>query len=90
MRLAARVDENQALIVAALRKVGASVLDIHRLGDDAPDLIVGFRGHNFLLEVKREKGGRISAGQIEFRETWRGQVAVVRTPWEALKVIGAL
>ena len=52
MRRAARADSNQAEIVDALRKVGASVQPIHTVGGGVPDLLVGFRGQNYLFEVK--------------------------------------
>ena len=46
-RYAARRDANEGEIVRALEKVGASVLRLHDI-----DLLVGFRGRNYLLEVK--------------------------------------
>ena len=51
MRRAARVDENQGLIVKALRACGATVRIITQ-GDGIPDLLVGYRGHTILMEVK--------------------------------------
>lgn len=79
-------------IVAALREVGASVAYIvSRPGSGCsglPDLLVGFLGRNFLLEVKDEKG-RLSEDQKLFHATWHGmKVAVVRNETEALIAIG--
>ena len=88
-RRAARVDANQPAIVAALRAVGASVSLTHRVGGGFPDLCVGFRGKNWILEVKTEKGSLNKMEQDFFRD-WRGQRRVVRTPEEALKAIGAI
>ncbi|MBO2009967.1 hypothetical protein [Hymenobacter negativus] len=42
---------NQAAIVAALRGIGASVLHLHQL-KNCFNLLVGYRGGTFLLEVK--------------------------------------
>lgn len=53
------------------------------------DGLVGFRGVNFLLEVKTSKG-QLRASQERFLAAWRGQAAVVRSLDEALKVIGAI
>ena len=52
MRKAARIDRNQPEIVDALRKRGASVALLHTAHDGIPDLLVGYKGKNFLLEVK--------------------------------------
>ncbi len=86
----ARADKNQQEIMRALREVGASVVSLHRVGQGVPDLLVGYRGQNFLLEVKNPggKGRRLTEKEAEFIKTWRGQVAVVASPEEALKTIG--
>lgn len=89
MRRAARVDANHAMIVMALRQAGASVQDLAKVGKGCPDLIVGYRGINYLLEVKVTKG-RATLTQLEWHGAWRGQVAVVRSVEEALRVIGAI
>ena len=49
---AARVDENQAVIVQALRKAGAKVYVSSSFGGGFPDLVVGYQGRWVLLEVK--------------------------------------
>lgn len=56
MRRAARRDGNEPEIVAALRAAGASVSALN--GDGIPDLLVGYRGETFLLEVKLPVGAR--------------------------------
>ena len=89
MRLAAKVDRNQAAIVADLRAVGASVESLARVGAGVPDLLVGFRGSNWLLEVKVGKA-ELTPDQQAWHPTWRGQVAVVRSADEALRAIGAI
>lgn len=52
MRRAAKVDANQAVIVTALRRCGAFVQDLSRVGGGCPDLLVGFRKRWLLMEVK--------------------------------------
>jgi len=84
MRFAARVDANHKEIADGLREAGRSVLSLHRLGQDAPDLLVGNGDTNVLLEVKTSKG-KLSDGQREFFESWRGPKAVVRSLDEALR-----
>lgn len=89
MSYAANVDANQSDIVKALRAVGASVEHIHREGRGVPDLLVGWRRRNHVLEVKTAKG-ELNELQVEWHASWRGTVAVVRSPEDALRAIGAL
>ena len=92
MRRAAKVDANQTEIVKALRQVGASVQSLAATGKGVPDLLVGFRGKNLLLEVK--DGGKVKSDrkltpdQVEWHQGWRGHVAVVESAEQAIKVLG--
>ncbi len=52
---AAKVDENQKEIVAALRKAGVFVQSLASVGQGVPDLLCGFRNRWVLLEVKDGK-----------------------------------
>ena len=92
MTMAKRTDHNQREIMAALRQVGATVVSLHTVGKGVPDLLVGFRGRNYLLEVKnpRGRGRRLTPAEARFLETWRGQVAVVVTVGEALRAVGVV
>lgn len=47
-----RVDENQADIVAALKKIGSCVIDLSGVGGGVMDLLVIFRGRVLMIEVK--------------------------------------
>ena len=89
MRLAARTDANQKEIVEALRAAGAVVLVLSRVGQGCADLSAGFRGSNYFLEVKTDKG-KLTPREQEFMDEWRGHYAIVRTPEEALRAIGAI
>jgi hypothetical protein len=83
-RFAQRKDENQDDIVDALEKIGADVWVMHQ----PCDLLVGFRGRNVLLEVKRLKGGsKPTPAQVKWNKSWRGQRATVRTPEEAIAAV---
>lgn len=88
-RYAARIDANQADIVKALRGVGATVWSAAALGNDFPDLIVGFNGENVLMEVKNpERGKRAAEQHDDWHARWSGRVVVVWTVDEALEAIG--
>lgn len=87
-------DRNQDKIVGALRKVGASVAITSGLGRGFPDLVVGYRTRNILIEVKDGTAPpskrRLTPDQQEWHDAWRGQVCVVESPEEALRAIGAV
>ncbi len=87
MRRRARTDNNQTEIVAVLRNAGASVQSLATVGGGCPDLLVGYRGVNYLLEVKRG-GGKLTPDQEEWFLAWDGLAEVVRTPEDALAAIG--
>lgn len=55
-RYNARRDDNEIAIVAALTAAGASVTHLSAPG--VPDLLVGYRGASYLLEVKAPLGPR--------------------------------
>lgn len=82
-----RVDGNQKEIVEALRAAGATVRSTAHVGYGFPDLVVGVRGQNFLLEVKTPKG-KLEESQERFHANWGGSVVVVRSVEEALAACG--
>lgn len=86
MRRAAKRDENEAKIVQALRMIpGVSV--VHLSAPGVPDLLVGRAGVNYLMEIKGKRG-KLTEPEQAFFETWTGQVDIVRTIEDALRVIG--
>ena len=82
-------DENELGIVCALLYVGASVYTL----DKPVDLLVGFNGIDFQMEVKNgaqpPSWQRKTDDQVAHIAAWRGrEVIVVTTIHEALKAIG--
>ena len=87
MRYAARVDANQDQIVVALRAAGAYVWIIGL----PVDLLVGYKGHSFLVEIKTDAKKRLTTLQRDFFENWGGgTLARVDSPDAALRMIGVL
>ena len=89
---AKRVDGNHAVVRDALRSVaGIVVQDLSGAGSGIPDLLVGCEGRNFLLEVKDPSKPpsrrRLTRAQESWHAGWTGQVAVVETPEQALRVV---
>jgi hypothetical protein len=87
MRYAARVDANQEQIVSALRAAGAYVWIIGL----PVDLLVGYRGYTFLVEIKSTVKGRLTPLQTDFFENWGGSTLCrVDSPEAALRMIGVV
>ena len=90
-RRAPRVDANQGEIIAALRDHGASVESLAGQHKGCPDLLVGWKGKNYLMEVKdgsRPPSGRkLTEMQVVWHSVWEGQVDVVASVDEALELL---
>lgn len=87
MRYAARVDANQTQIVSALRAAGAYVWIIGL----PVDLLVGYKGHTFLVEIKDGSKKRLTKLQADFFENWSGSTLCrVDNPEAALRMIGVV
>ena len=94
MRRAAKIDLNQPEIVEALRSVGVSVVSLASLGDGCPDLLASKKKADgseraWLIEVKGPKG-TLTDDQKRFILNWSGTVHIIRTPDEALKLVGEI
>ena len=87
MRRAARVDQNQTQIVSALRGAGAYVWIIGL----PVDLLVGYKGHTFCVEIKSDSKKRLTKLQADFFENWSGStLARIDSPEAALRMIGVV
>lgn len=82
-----RIDANHTKIVDSLRRCGCSVTSLADLGNGCPDLLVGFRGENFLFEVKSDTG-KTNRLQNDWISRWNGQVAVIYSFDDAAAILG--
>ena len=93
MRRAARVDGNQRQIVAALRAIGCTVQTLHTVGKGCPDILVGCRGTNLLMEIKDgdkpTSRRQLTEDEAAWHEAWRGQVLIVATIEQAIAAVDA-
>lgn len=92
MRRAARTDGNQIAVVDALRHAGATVQILAAVGAGCPDLLVGYRGQNYLLEVKDGRKPpskrRLTMDEARWVASWAGSVAIVNSVKEAFFACG--
>ena len=92
MRRDAKVDANQADIVAALRSIGCTVQTLHTVGKGCPDLLVGFKGQTLLMEVKDGRrppsDRKLTPDQREWHAAWAGApVFIVTDVTQAAEVV---
>ena len=83
-----KTDNNQKGIVDKLRKFEGvtvrSVSDIKKFCD----IIVGYEGKNYLFELKTDNKKKLTEGEKEFQENWKGQINTVISIVEILQIIG--
>lgn len=84
MRRAARVDANQADIVKAMRKMGAGVTPLHRVGQGVSDLLVSFRQKWFVMECKAKNKDDLTPDQRIWIGKQHAPVVIVTSPLEAV------
>jgi len=83
-------DANQPEILRVARQIpGLDYIDLTEVGDDCPDTLFGYKGVNYLAEIKTQKG-RMRPGQERHHREWPGQTTVIRSPDDLLKLIGLL
>lgn len=84
-----KTDKNQKEIISTLRAVGASVVDTSAVGRGFPDIVVGYKGRTYLIEIKNpDTKGKLNARQIEFKHQWAGHYSVVDSAKSAIQVLG--
>ena len=81
------MDANQTAVVSALRAAGAYVWIVGL----PVDLLVGYKGHTFLVEVKDGPRKRLTALQQDFFDNWSGSTLTrIDGPEAALRMIGVI
>ena len=90
MRRAAKIDANQPEVVAGLRKIGAVVTPLHRVGEGVSDLLVSFRQRWLVMEVKDgslpPSRRELTTDQKRWIAAQRAPVYVVNSPQDAIDI----
>lgn len=94
MRVRARRDANHTDIVGTFRACGASVMDTASLGKGVPDAVIGYRGHNVLVEIKDgskpPSQRRLTPDEVEFMQTWRGKYVIIESVDDVIELLREL
>jgi hypothetical protein len=88
-----KADGNQSALVRQIRQIpGLMVVHTHTVGKGMVDVICGFNGKNYLLEIKDQSKPpsqrKLTPDEQKFHDECTGQIAVVETLDDVLKVIG--
>lgn len=86
-----RVDDNQKEVVAGLRRIGCTVHHLSSLGKGCPDLLIGFKGVNYLVELKDgskpPSRRKLTPDELKWIKNWKGQVNVCCSIEEIIKLL---
>lgn len=78
-----KVDANQKEVVKVFRQLGCSVQHLHMVGSGCPDIVVGYRGANYLIEIKdgdkSPSRRKLTPDEQEWHDEWKGHVCVVES-----------
>lgn len=87
-----KTDRNHKEIMEAIRKIpGTSVFSTHTIGKGFPDIVVGYKGTNYLFEIKDElktaSQKKLTIAEIAFQMNWKGQYAIVENIKQILSIL---
>jgi len=74
------------MVAQAFRDAGWAVISTYQ-APECPDFFAAHNGRTVAVEVK-SKGGKLTASQEKFRQTWTGEYYVVSTLDEAQQILG--
>lgn len=87
-----RTDSNHAEIIKALRKIpNLSVFSTHEVGKGFPDIVIGYKGINYLIEIKDgnkpPSARKLTDVEVKFHQDWKGQIKIVNNLDEVLNLL---
>jgi hypothetical protein len=84
-----RTDNIQTETVLKARQLGATVKVLSNVGGGFPDLLMGFKGINWIFELKSKKG-ILTPKQVRFLEAWNGSAYVARSADEVIDILRSI
>lgn len=68
-----------------------SIFSTHMVGKGFPDVVIGYKGLNYLVEIKDGKKSKsqkkLTIDEIKFHESWNGQIIVVENIDDVLRML---
>lgn len=87
-----RTDANHKQIIDAIRKIPSlSVFSTHMVGKGFPDIVIGYKGINYLVEIKdgekTKSQKKLTDDEIKFHQSWFGQIIVCECVQDVLQLL---
>ena len=87
-----RTDSNHKEIIDCCRKIPSiSVFSTHMVGKGFPDIVIGYKGLNYLVEIKDGKKSKsqkkLTDDEISFHELWKGQIIVAENINDIMRML---
>lgn len=87
-----KTDSNHKRIIDNCRKIPQlSVYSTHTLGKGFPDIVIGYKGKNYLIEIKDgdkpKSQTKLTEDEIKFHDQWKGQVCIVYSFDDILNIL---
>jgi hypothetical protein len=87
-----KVDNNQKKLVEQMRAIpGVMVRHTHTVGCGFPDIVVGYKGQNYLFEIKDPtkppSGRKLTLEERWFHDDWTGQITTIQTIDDVLSIL---
>ena len=81
-----KVDKNRPEILKCLRSAGITYKPVHQLKGFC-DVIVGWKGKNYLFEIKPDHKAKLTKLEQEFKDKWKGSYYIVTSFNEILEIL---
>lgn len=73
------------------RSLGCSVQHLHTVGKGCPDILIGYRGLNLLVEIKdgslSPSAKKLTLDEQGWHDNWLGQVCIVDSIFNAINLV---
>lgn len=87
-----KVDANQSKLVEQMRQIpGVGVKHTHMVGDGFGDVVIGFRGVNYLFEIKDPdkppSARKLTPDEQRFHDEWPGSIHIVEKIEDVFRIL---
>lgn len=87
-----KTDANHKKLIDMLRKIpNISVFSTHTIGKGFPDIVIGYKGLNYLIEIKDgnkpPSARKLTEDEVKFHSQWKGQINVVENFGDLIKIL---